>query len=161
MPRLWPDGSVRRNHALEHATMAILQERDPRVRLIARSSGWGFRVYGTTDQGAVQSAAEEAMQRLRSGERSLAIAQRCGTNVAVGVLLGTVGLWLSEFVRSPGRKLALGLAVSVTIAVTSQPVGLLAQRYLTTESRLGELRIESVHQRRVGRKQLLEVHTAQ
>ncbi|MFI5270194.1 MAG: DUF6391 domain-containing protein, partial [Chloroflexota bacterium] len=38
---------LRQNHALEHATMAILQQRDPRARIIARSTSRGFKLYGT------------------------------------------------------------------------------------------------------------------
>ncbi|MDE3078024.1 MAG: hypothetical protein KGJ86_21585, partial [Chloroflexota bacterium] len=100
---------VRQNHALEHATIAILQERDPYVRLIGRSNHRGFRLYGTAAVDDVQQAVDEALRRLRLGDHHLAITTRCGTNVAVGVLLGTFGLWLSEFMRSPRQKVMLGV----------------------------------------------------
>ncbi len=151
---------LRRNHALEHATIAILQERNPRVRIIARSTSRGFKLYGTMQAHEVQRAVEEAMRRLRGGEKKLAITQRCGTTVAVGVLVGTLGLWLSEFMRSPRQKVALGLATSVAIAVSSQPVGLLAQRYVTTHAELDGLRVEAVRGRTLGKKNWLEVRTA-
>ncbi|MHB8621666.1 MAG: DUF6391 domain-containing protein [Chloroflexota bacterium] len=150
---------MRRNHALEHATMAIMQQRDPRIKLIARSSSRGFRVYGKANPADVRSAVEEALRRLRSGERSLAIAPRCGTNIAVGVLLGTLGLSLSDLLRNPRHKLALGLATSVIIAASSHPVGLLAQRHLTTLADLDGLSVKLVTTRSLGRRQLLEVLT--
>jgi sugar phosphate isomerase/epimerase len=140
--------------------MAILQQRDPRARIIARSTSRGFKLYGTAHADEVRAAVEEAMRRLRGGERHLAIAQRCGTTVAVGVLLGTLGLWLSEFMRSPRQKIALGIATSLAIAVSSQPVGLLAQRHITTESELGALKVRDVRTRTLGRKNFLEVRTA-
>jgi hypothetical protein len=150
---------LRQNHALEHATIAILQQHDPRARIIARSTSRGFRLYGTARADEVRVAADEAIRRLRGGESSLAITQRCGTTVAVGVLLGTLGLWLSEFMRSPRQKIALGIATSVAIAVSSQPVGLLAQRHITTESRLDGLRVSEVKGRTLGKKNWLEVVT--
>lgn len=151
---------LRQNHALEHATLTILQQHDPRIRIIARSTSRGFKLYGTAGIDDVRLAVDEAMHRLRGGERNLAITQRCGTTVAVGVLLGTLGLWLSEFMRSPRQKLALGIATSLAIAVSSQPVGLLAQRHLTTESELGGLRVRDVRTRSLGRRRFLEVRTA-
>jgi hypothetical protein len=151
---------LRQNHALEHATIAILQQRNPRVRIIARSTSRGFRLYGTMQPEEVRPAVEEAMRRLRRGEKSLAITQRCGTTVAVGVLFGTLALWLSEFLQSPRHKLALGVATSVAIAVSSQPVGLLAQRYVTTRAELDGLRVEGVRSRSLGKKNWLEVRTA-
>lgn len=156
---MWLTKRLRRNHALEHATIAILQERDPRVRCIARSTSRGFKLYGTAPREEVRIAVDEAMRRLKGGEKRLAITQRCGTTVAVGVLVGTLGLWLSEFMRSPRQKLALAMATSVAIAVSSQPVGLLAQKHLTTEAELGGLRVREIRNRRLGRKSWLEVIT--
>jgi hypothetical protein len=150
---------LRQNHALEHATIAILQQHDPRVRVIARSTRRGFRLWGTAQRDQVQLAVDEALSRLGSGEKELAIAPRCGTTVAVGVLVGTLGLWLNEFMQSPRQKLMLGLATSLTIALTAQPVGLLAQRHITTKPGLGGLRVKNIRERTLGRKKLLEVLT--
>jgi hypothetical protein len=150
---------LRQNHALEHATIAILQERDPRARIIARSTNRGFKLVGTAGKDEVRSAVAEAVARLGSGEKQLAIAPRCDTTVAVGVMLGTLALWLSEFMRSPRQKLVLGIATSLTIAVSSQPVGLLAQKHLTTQSRLDGLRVADVRGRMRGKKNWLEVLT--
>lgn len=139
--------------------MAILQERDPAARIMARSSSRGFRLLGTAGKGEVQVAVTEALRRLGSGEHELAIAPRCGTTVAVGVLFATLGLWLSEFMRSPRQKLVLGIATSLTIALTSQPMGLLAQRHITTKAHLNGLQIREIRARMLGRKNLLEVLT--
>ncbi|HLQ31890.1 MAG TPA: DUF6391 domain-containing protein [Chloroflexota bacterium] len=150
---------LRQNHALEHATIAILQQRDPSARIIARSTSRGFRLYGTAEPAEVRSAADEALRRLRGGETELAIAPRCGTTIAVGVLLGTLSLWLSEFMRSPRQKIALGIATSLAIAFSSQPVGLLAQRHITTEAHIDGLRVRDVRGRMLGKKNFLEVRT--
>lgn len=159
MPVRFPGERIRKNHALEHATIAILQEHNPSVRMIGRSNHHGFRLYGTAAAHEVQAAVEEALQRLNSGEGRLAIAPRCGTNIAVGVLVGTLGLWLNEFTRSPRQKVVLGLATSVAIALSSQPVGLLAQRYVTTQARLDGLRVQGFHTRHLGKRHFLEILT--
>jgi len=150
---------LRQNHALEHATIAILQEHDPSVRIIARSTKRGFKLIGTAGKDDVRAAVAEALQRLGSGEKQLAIAPKCGTTVAVGVLVGTLGLWLSEFMRSPKQKMMLGVATTLAIALSSQPVGLLAQKHITTQSQLGGLRVRDIRGRVVGKKNWLEVLT--
>ncbi|HEU0167651.1 MAG TPA: DUF6391 domain-containing protein [Chloroflexota bacterium] len=151
---------LRQNHALEHATIAILEQHDPRVRVIARSSSRGFKLWGTAGEAQVRRAVDEALRRLGSGEYSLAVAPKCGTTVAVGVLVGTLGIWLNEFVRSPRQKLMLAAATSVAIAVSAQPVGLLAQRHITTKPGLGSLRVREIRGRRMRGKNWLEVLTA-
>ncbi|HLY66722.1 MAG TPA: DUF6391 domain-containing protein, partial [Chloroflexota bacterium] len=111
-------------------------------------------------QEEVRAAVDEALRRVIAGERELAIAPRCGTTVAVGVLVGTLGLSLTEFMRSPKQRLLLGIATSLTIALTSPALGGLAQRHITTESRLDGLRVHQVRWRGLGKKNLLEVLTS-
>jgi len=62
--------------------------------------------------------------------------------------------------RSPRQKLLLGVATSLAIAVSSQPVGLLAQRHVTTKWRVDGLNIKQVRSRSLGRKHYLEVRTS-
>ena len=150
---------LRQNHALEHATIAILEQHHPGVRVIARSTSRGFKLWGTAGEVQVRRAVEEALRRLGSGESQLAIAPKCGTTIAVGVLVGTLGIWLNEFMRSPRQKLLLAMATSLAIAVSAQPVGLLAQRHITTKSGLGSLQVRSVRGRTVRGKNWLEVLT--
>src|SRR5437868_2482613 len=107
---------LRQNHALEHATLAVLEQRHPGVRVMARSTSKGFRLWGTMEEGQVRQAVDEAMRRLRSGEFNLAIAPKCGTTLAVGVLVATLGLWINEFIRSPKQKLALVAVTGFAIA---------------------------------------------
>ena len=50
----------------------------------------GFHLYGSLSTKDVSAAASEALQRLRSGERELAVSPYCGTNLIVGALLAGV-----------------------------------------------------------------------
>ncbi len=79
--------AVRQNHALEHATMHILNRRYPYLRLMGRSSLSGFYLYGALDTQELADAVSEALLRLQQGERHLAIHPRCGTNLAVTSVL--------------------------------------------------------------------------
>jgi len=85
---------VRRNHALEHATLHMLEEKSPRLRAGGRASTGGFYLYGDLpDGGDVVVAANEAIRRMRDGEHDLAVHPRCGTNlVTAGVLGGALAL---------------------------------------------------------------------
>ena len=63
---------VRRNHALEHATLQVLARSNPHGRLAGYSAWNGFWVLGAVSTDALASAVEEALRRLRGGEVSLA-----------------------------------------------------------------------------------------
>lgn len=65
--------ATRRNHALEHATLHVLEEVDASSRLAGRSDWSGFWIYGEVGTGELASAAEEALTRLNDGENRLAI----------------------------------------------------------------------------------------
>ena len=86
---------VRRNHALEHATMHILNEHYRNLRLVTRSSLWGFYVYGDVPTEGVVAAAQEGLRRLRGGQRRMAIHPNCGSNLAVAGTLAGLGAFLA------------------------------------------------------------------
>ena len=80
---------VRRNHALEHATLHMLEETSPRLRAGGRASTGGFYLFGDLpDEGTVVIAANKAIRRMGGGERDLAVHPRCGTNVVTAGVLG-------------------------------------------------------------------------
>jgi hypothetical protein len=79
--------ALRRNHALEHATMHILGQRQPYLNAVARTALDGFYVYGMVDTRALADTASEGLARLQAGETDLAVHPRCGTNLAVAGLL--------------------------------------------------------------------------
>src|ERR671917_2329326 len=56
---------LRRNHALEHATIVVMMEREPGRRLNGFSTDDGFFVQGVRSVSEVESAAREAMRRLQ------------------------------------------------------------------------------------------------
>ncbi len=142
---------IRRNHALEHATIHVLSEHDPRRHLMGRTTTHGFYLFGEVETEEVAAAASEALARLRIGEHYLAVHPRCGTNLATaGVLAG-----LSSFVAMSGRsKSRLAklpqIILAATIAVmAAQPLGLILQEHVTTLPEVEGVTIEEIaHQRR-------------
>jgi hypothetical protein len=157
---------VRRNHGLEHATIHVLTERYPNTTFIGRSDGRGFFIYGQVPTEAVRNAVKEALERLRSGERDLAIHPTCGTNlVTAGILAGTAS-FLSllgtkeEDWRERLKRLPTAIAATTLALIIAQPVGRAAQEYLTTEPNPGSLEIVAVHPLRSGRGNVHRILTA-
>ena len=78
---------VRRNHGLEHATIHMLSQRKPGMKIVGRSDAGGFWIYGNVPTESVRDCATRALSRMRKGEHQLAIHPNCGTNlVTVAVL---------------------------------------------------------------------------
>ncbi len=154
-------GSVRRNHALEHATISVLASRLGRdVRLVGRAAQTGFYLYGDMPSDRVKEAANEALHRLQRGERHLAISPMCGTNLAVaGVLAGISSLLAlgnrSRLERAPSVLLASMLAV-----LAAQPLGRLAQKHLTTDSDLTGTELVGIREGRRGPGRFFKVETS-
>lgn len=138
---------TRRNHALEHATIHMLARNHPGKNLVGRSTPNGYYIYGdvTTDQ--VAEAAAEALARLKTGERRLAIHPGCGTNLVTSSLLAGSGV----FVALGGRnrrwgleRLPMAIMAALVGLVLAQPVGPIVQERITTLPEVEELVITGV-----------------
>lgn len=144
-----PISQVRRNHALEHASLQILAEKKKAGRLAGLSDARGFWVIGEVDTEDLVTAVEEAIQRLNQGEHHLAIHPNCGTNLATAGFLGGLAAWLATLnmgKRWQDRLDRLPLVVTlVTLALmVAQPLGPKLQEAVTTDPNLGEMRIIEV-----------------
>jgi hypothetical protein len=137
---------IRRHHALEHATIRILNRRFPMLRLAGWSAPGGFFVYGDVSTPAVQDAVAEALFRLSSGERDLAIHPHCGTNLVTAGLLAGLFSFVSMLPgdqRARQARLPLVLLLSTLALMLAQPLGLVVQQHVTTEANLDG--VSSVH----------------
>lgn len=163
---------IRRNHALEHATIHVLTEHNPRRYLMGRTTDRGFYLFGEVGTEEVAAAVSEALARLQSGEHSLAVHPRCGTNLATaGVLAG-----LSSFVamqlsyrpttgsgRSKSRLAKLPhIILAATLAVmAAQPLGLSLQKHVTTLPEAEGVTIEEITRQRRGQVTTHHVYLGQ
>jgi hypothetical protein len=143
---------LRRNHALEHATIVVMMEREPGRKLNGFSTDDGFFVQGVRSLDEVDSAAREALHRLRAGEKRLAIHRNCGTTIVAANLLtalfflGALGLGLYL-----GWNLYLLILGSVVLAFALRvPLSLLLQRFVTTDADLTNAEVGWVEPARPG-----------
>ena len=124
---------TRRNHALEHATVALLLQRGIKPPMGGYSVPSGFVIWSRAPAAEISAVASEALDLLGDGHNDLAISPYCGTNIATGMFLG--GMTASLLRRRRRGLLPKLVAVAAGIAVAavlSRPVGELLQRKFTT-----------------------------
>ncbi|MBI9049869.1 MAG: hypothetical protein JEZ00_10640 [Anaerolineaceae bacterium] len=145
-----PVSTIRKNHALEHATLQVLAEKGtPSGRLFGYSDMNGFWVVGNVGTQALSDASQEALQRLQSGERKLAIHPNCGTNIATSGLVAAFAAWIAMAGTRKGFRSWLErfpvVVTFVTMALMlSQPLGLRVQETMTTDANVGAMKIAQV-----------------
>lgn len=139
---------IRRNHALEHATLHVLAAKHPNQHMAGHSNPTGFFILGNFSAADVESAVTQALTRLRAGERELAIHAGCGTNLATTALLtGTLAWFALRGAKSLlGRILRLPFAVAFALVgfALSQPLGPVIQQKITTDAQMGNLQLVEV-----------------
>lgn len=136
--------AIRRNHALEHATVAVLLARHGPIRLAGRASGDGFFILGDVDSDELASCAKEALDRLQGGQAFLAISPLCGTNIAVTGLMAasaSMGVLVS---RRHTDRFVNAFTAAVLGVIAAQPVGRLVQKHITTKADLEGIEITGV-----------------
>jgi hypothetical protein len=134
---------LRRNHALEHATIVVMMQREPGRRFNGFSDDDGFFVQGVRSTDDVDGAAREALKRLRAGEKGLAIHRNCGTTIVAANMLAAVfflaAMGVGLYLEWPLYLLILGsVALSLLLRV---PLSLLLQRFVTTDSDLSNAEV--------------------
>ncbi len=155
---------IRRNHGLEHATLHVLANYLPHTMLVGQSDIGGFWIIGDVPSELLHAAVQEAVARLRAGERQLAVHPNCGTNYATaGALAGLAGAasmlgsgrrWQDKLARLP-----FAAALATIALIISQPLGLELQRRVTTSGDPGSLEVISITHREQGRLSIHRIHT--
>jgi len=139
-------GRLRKNHALEHATMHILSEALPGSALVGRSTPGGFVIYGEAPTEVVLASAREGLRRLQAGQRQLAIHPNCGTSLVLSGAMAGLGAFLILGRRTKSlweRVLLLPLAcAAATLGIlVARPLGPLVQARVSTSANVRGLRI--------------------
>jgi len=143
MLRSWID-ATRRNHGLEHATVAVLFERQGQQRIAGRASGDGFFILGKLDAHVLDECAHEALRRMQQGQPELAVSPLCGTNIAVtGFFTATAALLAKRRADAAGRRDGFFNAATwaMLAVVLAQPAGRLLQQFVTTRGDVENLEI--------------------
>ncbi len=141
-------GTVRRNHALEHATITVmLRKIGHDVRMVGRAANDGYYLYADVPTSLLEESTNEALARLKGGEGHLAVTPLCGTNIAVAGAL-TAAATLMALGSGPNRagKLPNAMLASMLAVVVAQPIGRMVQKYLTTSPDLADTEIIGIKQ---------------
>ena len=155
---------TRRNHALEHATLHVLADKYPNRPMGGHSNPTGFFVLADVPEEDLRSAIDQALDRLRAGERNLAIHPGCGTNYSTSILLAATFAW---FVLRGGRtnlgrlfRLPFAFAFGLIGLAIAQPLGPLVQQRITTDADPGNLHVTGVSPTMQGRLHAFRVRTS-
>ncbi len=132
-----PFSRVRRNHALEHATLQVMAEKNPKLRMAGYSDPSGFWLVGEADINEIEESAQQALARLRGGESSLAIHPHCGTNLVTTSLLAGAAAWIGMLgtgrtTRDKVERLPMVISLVALTMMAAQPLGPYVQEHVTT-----------------------------
>jgi hypothetical protein len=155
---------IRRNHGLEHATLHTLALKLPQAMLVGHSDIGGFWIIGDVPSETLHAAVQEAIARLRSGERQLAVHPNCGTNyVTAGAMAGLAGaaamLGTGKRWQDKLAHLPFAAALATIALIISQPLGLLLQARVTTSGDPGSLEVISITHKSQGRMTIHRIQT--
>jgi len=139
---------TRRNHALEHATLHMLAHNHRGKNMAGHSNPTGFFLFGDFEIEEIKSAATEAFNRLKAGERELAVHPGCGTNLVAAAILPATFAWAPlRGVKSTFWRIWL-IPIAILFAVfgyfLSKPLGPWLQANVTTQADLGNLQIVDI-----------------
>ncbi|MBR6091176.1 MAG: hypothetical protein IKP86_14655 [Anaerolineaceae bacterium] len=139
---------IRKNHAMEHATIHLLTEYMPNVSFSGYSLWKGYWILGKAELQGVQKAAEMALARLKNGERKLAVHPGCGTNLAVTGLCTAAAAMLTTMLDSEDdskiSRFSAFTAAGIMGATLGRPLGPKIQQNLTTDANVKDLSIVSI-----------------
>ena len=138
--------SIRKNHAMEHATIGLLlEERKVQGPIAGYATPLGFFVIGKVHSNDLDEAANSAITRLQNGESDLALSPFCGTNLLVAATLASLSVILTMRGKSTIKKIPAAISSTLLGLVASQPIGRLIQQHFTTKARIGNSAVKSVN----------------
>jgi hypothetical protein len=123
---------IRRNHGIEHATVHVLSEWDPRIQLVGRADSGGFSIIGQVEPNQLGDAALEAIRRMKDGQGDLAVHPRCGTQLVTLGAITALAAFLVLGRRPRLSRLPDAILATTVAAIVAQPIGLTIQRHITT-----------------------------
>jgi hypothetical protein len=135
--------AIRRNHALEHATINVLEKyAGGRLPLSGLAQKNGFIISGTQtqDPDLVVEAAQEGLNLLKKGECQLAIHRNCGTSIAIANFIAA--LLFLIFLIQTGHFSIFTIVIALFLANLLGPyLGKFTQKYFTTSCDVEDLEI--------------------
>lgn len=144
-----PFSRVRRNHALEHATLQVLAEKNSRLRMAGYSDPRGFWLMGEINTDEVDLAVHQALSRLQGGEAELAVHPHCGTNLVTTSFLAGAFAWLGMLgsgrsARDRVERLPMVITLVTLGMLIAQPLGPYVQQHVTTSADAEGMEVVSI-----------------
>ncbi len=138
---------LRKNHALEHATINVLEEKFGKLPTTGGLADLkGFYIFTREPMltpNVILSAAQEGLLRLQRGEKELAIHERCGTSITVTNLILSVIFLIVLFFGGMFDFWHVILVLAIAFLI-SRPLGKLAQKYITTDPNVKNIMITGI-----------------
>lgn len=140
---------LRKNHALEHASIHVLETKHTKKSISGYSIHNGFWLMGQLTIQEIQEAVDVAIARLQNGEKKLAIHPGCGTNLAVTGFCTAFGAMLVMSGANSAKKRINRFpelaAMSSLMVSLSRPLGFTAQKYVTTDPNVSDLHVTGIN----------------
>lgn len=156
---------IRRNHALEHATINLLSHRYPNAQILGLSGPAGFILYTSLDAEKVSRMVPQALASLQHGLTDLVYHENCGTNLVMTAILTTAAtlvgfqaqrrLTLRRFVD----LLPQAVLLNVVALLIAAPLSRWVQTRVTTMGDLADVEIAAINVDQQGTLQRVQVRT--
>jgi hypothetical protein len=142
----------------------ILAKYLPHAMLGGHSDFGGFWIIGDVPSETLHAAVQEAISRLKAGERKLAVHPNCGTNFAtMGAMAGLAGavsmLGTSRHLGDKLKRIPLAATLATIALIFSRPVALILQERVTTSGDPGSLEVTLITHRKHGRLTIHRIQT--
>ena len=135
---------LRKNHALEHATVNILERDYGYRRLSGYATEDGFYIIGAGDINNVVEAAGRGLLLMRKGQSQLAVHKNCGTSRIVDNFVSAI-IFLG-LLFTTGQLSIFNILIALLLSHFISPfLGRIVQSKFTTQARVQELEIEQAY----------------
>lgn len=135
---------LRKNHALEHATINVLEKDYGCNNLAGYAKEEGFYIIGLNNIIDVEQAARKGLMLMKEGGKSLAIHRRCGTSLTAANFVSAV-IFLGLLIAT-GYFSILSMIIAIVISQLVGPfLGEAVQKKFTTTPDVDEMEIVSAN----------------
>ena len=126
---------LRSNHALEHATINVLESKYGYFKLAGFAREDGFVVQGNIDPAHLQEASIIGLRQLQGGNHNLAIHKNCGTSMLSANFMAAVAFLALLIITGTFNLLNILLAIIIAHFVGPR-TGRFLKKYITTSTKV-------------------------
>ena len=131
---------LRKNHALEHATVNVLEQEYGYTNLKKYATNEGFYIMGSNNTIEIKSAARRGLALMKNGKSNLAIHNHCGTSIIVANFISAIIFLLLLFYS--GHFSIFYMIIAILLSHLLGPYfGKIVQQYFTTTPEVDEMEI--------------------